>query len=339
MSRRAPAASIRPTPATHCPGGVCGTGPSLPPFGYVQPATLSSVFPRGGPTAGGTAILLRGHGFRGFDPGALCEFGGLLGPVEFGSSTATMWAEGGGRLRDDAWAEGLNTVGGEGGAGGGGQQVALNCTAPPMPMAEHTALRARLSPSLRAASSVRYRYYDEPQVRGLEPPGGTAAGGTRVEVRGAGFGPYAELAGLALCRFGSQSSDVAADSVSRAAAVASGATVVVGADGQAGQLSAAGHIGSLSSGGLGGGVGLDGPNGSTSSARADGSPPLRTHAPHLVSVRATVVSDSVLYCLAPASETLGGLRVELSLNGADFSTSTPAVRFEYYDNWNPTPNP
>ena len=170
MSRRAPAPGIRPTPATYCPGGVCGTGPSLPPFGFVQPATLSSVFPRGGPTAGGTAIVLRGHGFRGFDPGALCEFGALIGPVEFGSSMATAWAEGGGRLRDDAWAEGVNTAGGgEGGAGGGGQQVALNCTPPPMPMAEHTAVRARLSPSLHAASSVGYRYYDEPQARGLEP--------------------------------------------------------------------------------------------------------------------------------------------------------------------------
>ena len=112
MSRRAPAPGIRPTPATYCPGGVCGTGPSLPPFGFVQPATLSSVFPRGGPTAGGTAIVLRGHGFRGFDPGALCEFGALIGPVEFGSSMATAWAEGGGRLRDDAWAEGVNTAGG-----------------------------------------------------------------------------------------------------------------------------------------------------------------------------------------------------------------------------------
>ena len=38
-----------------------------------------------------------------------------------------------------------------------------------MPMAEHTAVRARLSPSLHAASSVGYRYYDEPQARGLEP--------------------------------------------------------------------------------------------------------------------------------------------------------------------------
>ena len=129
MSRRAPAPGVRPTPATYCPGGVCGTGPSLPPFGFVQPATLSSVFPRGGPTAGGTAIVLRGHGFRGFDPGALCEFGALIGPVDFGSSMATAWAEGGGRLRDDAWAEGVNTAGGgEGGAGGGGQQVALNCS-------------------------------------------------------------------------------------------------------------------------------------------------------------------------------------------------------------------
>ena len=117
MSRRAPAPGIRPTPATHCPGGVCGTGPSLPPFGYVQPTTLSSVFPRGGPTAGGTSILLRGHGFRGFDPGALCEFGALLGPVEFGSSQATAWAEGGGRLRDDAWRDDLRNT------------VALNCTA------------------------------------------------------------------------------------------------------------------------------------------------------------------------------------------------------------------
>ena len=170
MSRRAPAPGVRPTPATYCPGGVCGTGPSLPPFGFVQPATLSSVFPRGGPTAGGTAIVLRGHGFRGFDPGALCEFGALIGPVDFGSSMATAWAEGGGRLRDDAWAEGVNTAGGgEGGAGGGGQQVALNCTTPPMPMAEHTSVRARLSPSLHAASSVGYRYYDEPQARGLEP--------------------------------------------------------------------------------------------------------------------------------------------------------------------------
>ena len=53
-------------------------------------------------------------------------------------------------------------------------------------------------------------------------------------MRGAGFGPYAELTGaIALCRFGSQSAAVAADSVSTAAAVASGATVVVGADGQA----------------------------------------------------------------------------------------------------------
>ena len=53
-------------------------------------------------------------------------------------------------------------------------------------------------------------------------------------MRGAGFGPYAELAGaIALCRFGSQSAAVAADSVATAAAVASGATVVVGADGQA----------------------------------------------------------------------------------------------------------
>ena len=300
MSRRAPAPGIRPTPATHCPGGVCGTGPSLPPFGYVQPTTLSSVFPRGGPTAGGTSILLRGHGFRGFDPGALCEFGALLGPVEFGSSQATAWAEGGGRLRDDAWRDDLRNT------------VALNCTAawskhlwqgsssppappqgarplgaqppprvleraastaahftacdhpgtaPPMPMAEHTAVRARLSPSLRAASSVRFRYYDEPQVRILglgvglgvrrcaanpnpdpapyrrcassSPPAARRQGARASrcgahdsltqtlpltqtltltptpnlnpsQVRGAGFGPYVELAGLALCRFGSQ---------------------------------------------------------------------------------------------------------------------------------------
>ena len=299
MSRRAPARGVRPTPATHCPGGECATGPSLPPFGYVQPATLSSVFPRGGPTAGGTAIILRGHGFRGFDPGSLCEFGALPAP-------ATAWAEGGGRLRDDAWAEGLNTV-------------ALNCTAPPMPMAEHTSVHARLSPSLRAAFSVRFRYYDEPQVRGLEPSGGTARGGTLVEVRGAGFGPYVELRSLTLCRFGSQSADVAVDSVSRAAAAASNA-VVVAADGQ---QTAASHVGSLASGGINGG-GIDGPNGST---------PLRTHAPHLVAVVATVVSDSVLHCLSPASETFGGLHVEVSLNGIDFSTSSTPMLFEYYDNW------
>ena len=41
----------------------------------------------------------------------------------------------------------------------------------------------------------------------------------------------------------------------------------------------------------------------------------------------------MLYCLSPASETLGGLQVEVSLNGLDFSTSAPPVRFEYYDNW------
>ena len=205
MSRRAPAPGVRSSAAMHCPAGVCATGPSLPP-----PATLSSVFPRGGPTAGGTAILLRGHGFRGFDPGAHCEFDALLAPAV-------------------AWAEDVSTV-------------ALNCTAPPMPMAELTPVRARLSPALHAASSVRFRYYDQPQVRGLQPAGGTARGGTRVAVYGAGFGPYAELQGLALCRFGS--ARVAADSVSSAAAVAR--AVVVGADGQL----TAGRTGSLAGGGL-----------------------------------------------------------------------------------------
>ena len=50
-------------------------------------------------------------------------------------------------------------------------------------------------------------------------------------------------------------------------------------------------------------------------------------------MRATVASDTLMYCLSPASETLGGLQLEVSLNGFDFSTSAPPVRFEYYDNW------
>lgn len=271
---RAPAA--RAAPSIHCPRGQCAAGPTVPPI-----ATLSSIYPHGGPTSGGTRLILRGHGFRDFRQALQCEFGALAEP-------ATAWVE-------DADA------------------LTLNCTTPPRPIAERTRIRARLNSALRAEASLPFRYYDQPEVRGLIPSGGTARGGTRVTVLGAGFGPYPELSGLALCRFGS--AQVAPDSVATAAAAAHTVAVAVGTDGQVASGSAAE---SLTGGGLG---------------AANASAALRMHAPRFVTVAATIGSDAELRCVAPPSDTLGGLRVEVSLNGVDFSDSAPPALFEYYDNW------
>ena len=103
---RAPAA--RAAPSIHCPRGQCAAGPTVPPI-----ATLSSIYPHGGPTSGGTRLILRGHGFRDFRQALQCEFGALAEP-------ATAWVE-------DADA------------------LTLNCTTPPRPIAERTRIRARLT--------------------------------------------------------------------------------------------------------------------------------------------------------------------------------------------------
>ena len=41
----------------------------------------------------------------------------------------------------------------------------LNCTTPPMPIAELVSIQARLNDEQRAAESVPFRFYDMPEVR------------------------------------------------------------------------------------------------------------------------------------------------------------------------------
>ncbi len=249
---RSPAAAA--TSVASCAGGSCHAGPSPPP----EPiATVSSLHPPGGPTAGGTSVLLQGHGLRSYGKLSRCKFGRTAVPMQLDLDT------------DDG--------------------SELRCATPSVTMAGPVQLAFPIGHGGEtwAAASLHYRYYDPPQVRELQPPTGGVTGGTLVLVLGAGFGPYAEFAGAALCRFGGHGDGAAPPDLR-----APSRFDLVGARGEA---------------------------------------MLRTQHPRSLTVPASIAHGSALRCRAPPAVAAGRLRVEVSLNGMDFSSG--GASFSYYDNW------
>ena len=142
-------------------------------FSYIEHIEVNSLFPRGGPLAGGYSVTVNGAQFPklggGFGKlGLLCEFGGQSVPA----SVAGM-----------------------------GQLV---CTAPPAEVAGAVLVRITLNGDLGDALAVSgnrtFNYYDAQMVRvtAVEPGVGDRLGDTRVTVRGNGFAIY----GTPKCRFG-----------------------------------------------------------------------------------------------------------------------------------------
>ena len=171
---------VAPTMTFCGPGRACTVGAPA-----AEPLALSAVAPAGGPAAGGTQVVLRGHGFR--SRAVLRDLGSLM-QCDFGGQQVT------GRL-----------VGEPGPAG-----AVLQCVAPAVLVAGSISVRLSLDGgSAWLPGEAHYLYYDEPVVRGLDPRGGSSAGGTTVTVIGAGFGPYTRHLGeqIALCQFGSDRAD------------------------------------------------------------------------------------------------------------------------------------
>lgn len=178
----------------------------------------------------------------------------------------------------------------------------LRCIAPSVAVAGPVPLKILVRGSDRPGSAaLAYRYYDPPAVRTVSPNGGILSGGTEVVVLGAGFGPYhADLGGgVALCRFGSE------------AATPRGSH---GDDGDGGDDGGSPSVLRLV-------------------APSPSDPPLRTHLPRLVSAPATIVHHAALRCRVPPAATPGAHAVEVSLNGEDFSRSSPRVAYHYFENW------
>ena len=141
---------------------------------------LASIFPKGGPSNGGTDVRLAGEGIahtgHAFAGTLLCDFGGV-------HTTGRMEAE-----PEVAAASGSRVV----------------CPSPGTAVAGEVGVRFSTTQGSSFASGVMpFRYYDPPVVRELRPSSGPVAGGTIVLVLGAGFGPYPSLGqSISLCRFG-----------------------------------------------------------------------------------------------------------------------------------------
>ena len=275
-------------PPLHCADHTCAAGSSpIPSF------AISSVQPRGGPTAGGTKVQLRGRGLHELVD---CAFG----PYPRSRAFAVDPDPG-------AWA-----VGG------------VACHTPPVPVGEAVEVRAWLAidPPQLAAGAAPFLLYDPPQVRALAPPTASARGGALLTVRGAGFGPYAPLAGQALCRFGSADAEA-----SRVEHVGGGGDGGGDGMGDGGGASTAAPMATLHN--------LSTPAVAATAEEAGGIVDrLRLHYPRLVTAAATVGDDGEMRCVVPPTDSIGPTRVEVSLNGgADWSESLPRVHLDLYDNW------
>ncbi|PZU30208.1 MAG: hypothetical protein DI584_00320 [Stenotrophomonas sp.] len=132
------------------PGGTSATS-AADQFTYVAPPTVTSVSPAGGPTGGGTSVVITGTGFAAVLP---------TGAVKFGATNAT-------------YTRNSNTQ--------------ITATSPANSAGTYDITVTSTSGTSATSAADQFTYAAAPTVTSVSPTAGPTGGGTTVNITGTGF--------------------------------------------------------------------------------------------------------------------------------------------------------